>query len=326
MKLISLYFLLILALGCNKNDNESIGPDSDSDPGIEKGLLEDRKINVSGIERNYHLYIPQNPTNAPVVMLLHGNKSNNDEILGITGVKAPYKIWLDVAEQENIILIIPNGSEGSSGNNGWNDCRSDAEGNPDSSDVLFTSNLIDFVLNEYQANASKVFAVGTSNGGHMATRLAQEIPNKLKAFASIVASNPVNSQCTNSTIPISALIINGTDDPFLPYEGGQMVGNRGEVHSAQETIDYWVSRNQTATMAVVTDFQDIDTTDKCTVKKHLYINGANNTEVAFYEVIDGGHAEPSIAQRYSNLAKVILGEQNGDIEMANEVWGFFKNK
>ncbi|MDB4291975.1 prolyl oligopeptidase family serine peptidase [Maribacter sp.] len=327
MKLAPLFIVLILAFSCNKNDDAIENPNPDG-----KGLLENQKITVSGLERNYHLYIPQNPINAPIVLLFHGNKSNNDEIIGIDrsflnrDIKAPYKVWLTLAEQENIILVIPNGSEGSGGDNGWNDCRNDATGNPVSDDVLFSTDLIDFVVNQYEANAAKVYAVGTSNGGQMSIRLAHEIPNKLAAFAAVVAANPVDSQCANSTVPISALFMNGTEDPINPYAGGDMAGDRGKVFSAQETIDYWVDRNKIAATPITTDFTDTDTTDNCTVKKHLYTSGATNVEVAFYEVIGGGHTEPSIAERYGNLFKAIVKEQNGDIEMAEEVWNFFKNK
>ena len=320
MKNILFYWALIsLTVGCDK------GEDVDPLPG-EQGWHKNQTIPISGTSRNYHLYLPQDTSNAPMVILLHGNRSSNDELLGFTNVKAPYKIWEEIAAQENIILIVPNGTNGSSGHRGWNDCRNDASGNPDANDVLFIDNLIDFVLNEHQADASKVFAMGTSNGGHMAMRLAQEIPEKLSAFASIVASNPVNSQCTNATSPISALFMNGTEDPINPYEGGEMSGNRGEVLSGQATIDYWVNRNQTESTPTVTDLANTDTGDNSTVKKHLYSNGSNNTEVVFYEVIGGGHTEPSISERYGNLFKAVVGEQNGDIEMANEVWDFFKTK
>lgn len=320
MKSILLYLSLIaILLGCTKED------DSNPLPG-EQGWHKNQTIDVSGTSRNFHVYLPENVTNAPIVILLHGNRSNNDEIMGFTNVKAPYKTWEGIAQQENIILVAPNGTNGSSGHRGWNDCRNDASGNPDSNDVLFIDNLIDFILSEHQADGSKVFAVGTSNGGHMAMRLAQEIPGKLTAFAAIVASNPVNSQCTNSTVPISALFINGTEDPINPYEGGEMSSNRGKVLSGQETIAYWVNRNQTDTSPMISDFADTDTSDECTVKKHLYANGANNTQVAFLEVIGGGHTEPSIAERYGNLFKAVVKEQNGDIEMADEVWNFFKTK
>lgn len=320
MKLISLFTILILLIGCSKSDDEVDEPD------FEKGLLENQSITISGTDRNYHLYVPNNPTNAPIVFLFHANRSNYNLILGIgltanREIKAPYKRWINIAQQENIILVVPNGTD-----RGWNDCRNDATGNPNSDDVLFTSNLMDFVINKYQANSSKVFVVGTSNGGHMAMRLAQEIPDKLNAFAAVVAANPKNSQCTDATIPISALFMNGTDDDILPYDGGPMDCGRGDVFSAQETIDYWINRNGTDTTPIETNFTDTNTADDCTVKKHLYKNGTNNTEVALYEVTNGGHAEPSIAERYTDDFLSTLGNQNSDIEMANEVWNFFKTK
>ena len=319
MKNILFYLtILVLTITCTKEEESPL-------PG-EQGWHKNNSIDISGTSRNYHLYLPENTINAPMVVLLHGNRSSNDELMGFTNAKAPYKTWETIAAQENIILIVPNGTDGSSGHRGWNDCRSDAEGNPDVNDVLFIESVIDLVANEQNADDSKVFAVGTSNGGHMAMRLAQEIPEKLKAFAAIVASNPVNIQCTNATLPISALFMNGTEDPINPYEGGEMSGNRGEVLSSQETINYWVNRNQTDTTPVVSDLLDSNMNDDCTVKKYVYLNGMNNSEVAFYEIIGGGHTEPSILERYGALFKTVVKAQNGDIEMANEVWSFFETK
>lgn len=324
MKTIPIYFILLLVFASNQN---TITNNFLIEESFEKGLIKNQAIDISGLERNYHLYIPENPINAPIVMLFHGSRGSNDQLLGLNRAraKAPYKVWLDIAEHENIILIIPNGTKGNR-HNGWNDCRTDAEGNPKSNDVLFISQLLDSVITKYKANASKVFAIGTSNGGHMAMRLAQEMPEKLTAFAAIAASKPVNSTCVSSSIPISALIMNGTEDPILPYEGGQMIKKRGEVYATQETIDYWVKRNQTDTTPIITDITNKDTKDNCNIKKHLYINGDNNTEVLLYKVVNGGHTEPSISQRYSRFFKRIIGEQNGDIEMANEIWAFFKTK
>ncbi|MBK7098204.1 MAG: hypothetical protein IPH58_07425 [Sphingobacteriales bacterium] len=319
MKKISILFLTTLFLGCNKTKDPI-------QPVIEKGLFKNQTINISGTQRNYHLFIPDNTTNAPIVFLFHGNGSNYDDMLGLSGVKAPYKIWLDIAQQENVIVVVPNGTLGSSNSRGWNDCRNDALTNPLVDDVTFISNLIDFIKTKYNANTLKVFAMGTSNGGHLVIRLAQEIPAKVTAFASIVAANAVNSKCTNSTIKISALFMNGTNDPIMPYLGGQIASNRGEVFSTDNTIAYWVQRNATNPTPEITNINDLNTSDNSTVTKHLYKNGGSNTEVALYRVNDGGHTEPSIAQRYSPLFLLTVGNQNGDIEMAQEVWNFFKTK
>ena len=126
-------------------------------------------------------------------------------MLGLTGVKAPYKVWLDIANQEDLIIVVPNGTLSSLNTRGWNDCRNDAPRTPTVNDVDFTVVLLDHIKQKYNSNDAKVFAVGTSNGGHFANRLAQEIPHRITAFASIVASNAANSECSDATTNVSAL-------------------------------------------------------------------------------------------------------------------------
>lgn len=109
-------------------------------------------------------------------------------------------------------LAIPNGLYTSENEKGWNDCRSDAVTNSNADDVQFISNLIDKILTTYQANSDRTYISGSSNGGHMCIKLAQTIPQKITAFASIDAANSVNSECFNSTIPVSALFMNGTSE------------------------------------------------------------------------------------------------------------------
>lgn len=317
MKKIVIYLIAFLTLGCDRNE---LNHD------IEKGLLKYQIINVEGVDRNYHLYIPNDPLNAPVVFLFHGNGGSYDGMLGLSGAKAPYKEWINVASRENLIIVVPNGTLGSNDSRGWNDCRSDSQTNPTGNDVQFVIDLLDFIQAKYSSNHLKVFAVGTSNGGHFAIRLAQEIPNRITAFASIAASNAVNSECSSSTVKVSALFMNGTDDPIMPYDGGQMAYNRGEVFSTDNTVSYWVQRNATDISPEITDLADINTDDNSTITKYLYKNGGDGTEVALYQVIGGGHTEPSISERYSALYLSIVGHQNGDIEMADEIWTFFKNK
>ena len=317
LKKVTSFLLLLFILGCSKDE---------VNPEFEKGLLKNQTITVGGIERNYHLYIPNNTLNAPVVMLFHGNGGSYDDMLDLTGVKAPYTVWLDIALQENLIIVVPNGTLGSSNSRGWNDCRDDAPTNPNTNDVQFTIDLLDFLKTQYNSNDSKTYAVGTSNGGHFAIRLAQEIPNRLTAFASIVASNSVNSKCLKSTTHVSALFMNGTDDPILPYDGGQMASNRGEVFSTDNTISYWVQRNETDTTPEITELPNLNTDDGSTITEYLYKNGANGTEVGLYKVNNGGHTEPSLSERYSALFLLLVGNQNSDIEMANEIWDFFKTK
>ncbi len=157
----------------------------------------------------------------------------------------------------------------------------------------------------------------------MAMRLAEEMPDRIAAIGLIAASMPAHSECIAATTPVSALFMHGTNDPFAPYEGGPMVSDRGEILSIDESVAYWVARNGTDVDPVIETLTDSDPDEGSTVETARYSNGTNGTEVMRYKVIEGGHTEPSIQERYSNLVKSVLKEQNGDIEMAEEVWAFF---
>lgn len=308
--------LAILVLSCARENDIS----------IKTGLLTDQTLTISGKERKYILFVPSNYDNAPIVMLFHGHSSTMDQLIGASGETSPYKIWLDIAQQENILLAIPNGLYVSENEKGWNDCRADAPTNSKANDVQFVSLLIDHLISTYRANPKRVYANGTSNGGHFCIRLANEMPEKLTAFAAVAAANAVNSKCTNSTVPVTALLMNGTADPLLPFEGGSMIGNRGQVYSVAATVNYWVDRNKTEPTPEISVFPDITTSDNSTVEKRIFKNGAGNSEVAFYRITGGGHTEPSKSVRYRTVLTNRLGNQNGDIEMADEIWSFFKDK
>jgi polyhydroxybutyrate depolymerase len=163
--------------------------------------------------------------------------------------------------------------------------------------------------------------VGTSNGGHFVMRLAQDLPERITAFASIVAAGPANSKCTTSTIPVSALFMNGTADPLVPYLGGNT--ENGSVLSTDSSIAYWVKRNGTKDTPIITEFPQKSSSK---VISYLYAQGLNGTEVMLYKVEGGGHIEPSRRERYSFLWTAFVGTQNGDIESAEEIWSFFKGK
>jgi len=284
-------------------------------------LQTNQQINIDGITRTYHLYNPSQTVNKPIVFLFHGNGGSADGIAGLTKVKAPYLPWFDIAKKEELILVIPNGMIGPEKSQGWNDCRNDAPRIPAFDDVGFINVLLDTLQQSLRYDIRKVYMVGTSNGGHFVMRLAQDMPERITAFASIVASGPASSKCNTSAIPVSALFMNGTADPLVPYAGG--ITENGSVISTDSSIAYWVKRNGTQTIPTITQFPS---SGNSTVLSYHYQHGMNDTEVILYKVVNGGHIEPSRRERYSFLWTSFAGTQNGDIESADEIWKFFKEK
>lgn len=323
IELLVLFFFAIF-VGCSSADDTQ----EPEPPKLQYGLIKNNKLTVSEVERDYILYVPENQNNSAIAILLHGKSDTAEGLLGVSDANrnTPYRPWLDIAEQNNIILIVPNGTLDDSDVQGWNDCRGDGSGNPNIDDVAFIREVLRTTKETYSVDDSRIYVQGTSNGGHLALRLTQEMPMEITAAAAIIAAMPAASECEDADDPVSVLFMNGTEDPIMPYEGGGMSFNRGTVLSTDESVAYWISRNETETNASETFLPDLDDGDNSTVVVSTYANGRNGTEVVLYSIVNGGHTEPSKQERYNGLFTLFTGNQNADIEMAVEVWSFFRNK
>ena len=237
---------------------------------LQRGL----QLKVDGTVRHYDLYLPDHATSdmRPLVILYHGHMGDSDVMTGANDRPAPYKLWLKLAQRNNFIVAIPTGDKGIDGYRGWNDCRADTTTNPTSDDVAFTLQLIEAINQQTPVDRHRIYATGTSNGGNMAIRLAMEVPEKFAAVAAIVASNPVKNKCKQTRKPISILFMNGTADPLLPYQGGQVgkqSAGRGLAMSVQDTLRYWRDVDKTESQPSVYNFPDIETHDESVLPNQL---------------------------------------------------------
>ena len=160
----------------------------------------------------------------------------------------------------------------------------------------------------------------------MVLRLAAEASKSYAAVAAIAAANPLAGFSKKPDRPISVLLMNGTKDRICPYNGGRIAGDRGAVQSTDKSIEYWVEHNDCGRRAVTHQFLDKANQDRSIVLSKTYKNRSSHAEVKLYQITGGGHTEPSIEQGYSRIFLVLVGPQNRDIEMADEVWSFFKRK
>ncbi len=294
-------------------------------------LVKNRVLTIDSLNRTYDVFLPDLNTREarPLVLLLHGHFGDADVMTGENNKKAPYKVWLSIAKREGWYLVIPDGEYGSDNYRGWNDCRENTEINPTTDDVRFLNSLVDTISSEYPIDQNRIYVHGTSNGGIMGYRLAQESGDKYRAIAAIVASMPEKNKCLETKQPVSVLVMNGTQDPILPYQGGRIgrresdQKERGSVLSTSATIKYWLNNNEITSRPIRKVLPNLSKRDGSKVHVKQYTGGRNNTEVVLYEIRGGGHTEPSLTQHYRRLYKLVVGKQNKDIEMAEEVWKFF---
>jgi polyhydroxybutyrate depolymerase len=66
--------------------------------------------------------------------------------------------------------------------------------------------------------------------------------------------------------------------------------------------------------------------DPTRATRFVWGNDPHKLQVKLLKIDNGGHAEPSISKRTGWLLTKFLGPQNGDVELAEEVWEFFKDK
>jgi len=282
-----------------------------------------------GLDRTMWYYVPFNlPTNgASLVLVLHGGGGN-----GLVTMGSDYEErWNRIADQEKFVVLYPEGrlDPGATLMYHWNDCRADItipQADSTEDDVGYFEMLIDWAQSTYSVNTNKVYIAGHSNGGLMVLRAAAETGHRYAAAACVIGNRAATNECAAATVPVPMLIMNGTDDPLIPNEGGCATScgsGRGMVTSTADTISYWTNVNQTVGAPVVTNLPDINTNDSSTVTVTTYAQGIDNAEVVYYRINGGGHTVPGFDP--DPFYQGFVGNRNKDIRAADEIWDFFKN-
>ncbi len=288
-----------------------------------RGELLEGSIEVDDLQRRYEAYIPPNlAPGSPLLFILHG--SGMDPASMRDGIGWRFA-WL--ADREGFAIVWPAGFEKE-----WDGCRAPGVTQADRrnlDDVGMVVELIDRFEREHRIDRRRVYAAGFSNGGSMAYRLATDEPTRFAAVAAISAQvpEPENSKCLAPKGPVSVLIMNGTADPIVPWEGGEAslfgFSSRGQVKSTRETVAHWLAVNAVADEPEVTSFPDRDPDDGSTVtRSHWGVSGGD--EVVLYTVHNGAHTVPGGPELGSRwLTAKYVGSTNRDIDAPDEIWRFF---
>jgi polyhydroxybutyrate depolymerase len=281
-------------------------------------LLKDT-IEYNGIQRGFLIYMPDGDISGrPVFMVLHGSRGTGKD------VREQSSYQFDVmADSEKFIVLYPNGYK-----KHWNGCRSapqDKAHKKDIDDVGFLTALVEMCSNRWQTDSSRVYAVGFSNGGHMCFRLAIEAPDRIAAIAAVAASMPAPgwSKCSAPQKKIPVMIINGTEDPINPFEGGMVkllfLIKKGEVLSSMDSARAWLPDDDPGKNPVVEQIVDRNTSDNT----HVELLTWPGSQVRLCIIHGGGHTIPG-GDQY--LPVSLVGRTSRDINIAEEIWSFFVSK
>ncbi|MEQ9362781.1 MAG: PHB depolymerase family esterase, partial [Leptospirales bacterium] len=230
------------------------------------------ELTHDGRDRSYILHRPAGaaPNAAdprPLLIVMHGGGGDARGVVDITRGR-----FNELADAENFYVVYPTGFDKS-----WNDGRVDLRSTAHREmidDVDFLKRVIASVAGEYAIDSGRIFSTGISNGGFMSMRLACELSDTVRAVAPVTAqlSQDLLSACKPRRA-VGVLLVNGTDDPIVPYDGGTIEllwTKRGEILSTDDTLRFWAERNRCSKRPVVVELPDADPEDETRVDRVSY--------------------------------------------------------
>lgn len=318
-------FLAAVAIFCLlRNDSAQARLISAAPPHLTSSVT--GRLKAGGLLRTYRLYVPKafnKSKPVPLIIALHGGGGSGENMEAFTVGR-----FNELAEQEGFLVVYPDAVKYRLAKRNWNDGRGilrypAQRDNVD--DVGFIRALIDKLIAEYNVDPHRVYATGPSNGGIMTLRLGCELSDKLAAIAPVIGSiaEPLAATC-RPTHALPMLMINGTDDPLISWEGGYvhfLKQQLGKVVSVADTVNFWVKRDGCALPPEVSRLPDLDPDDGTRIRREIYPSCQEGLAVILYAVEGGGHTWPG-AYQYASPSLVGLTSQ--DINACDVIWGFFK--
>lgn len=276
-----------------------------------------KSLAVTGSPRTYRLFVPATaPTDRPMplVLVFHGGGGDGSKVERMTGLS-------DLGRREGFIVAYPDGL-----NHQWNDGRS-AESTQSHrqkvDDVGFIDALLDDLLRNHPIDRRRIYACGMSNGGIFCHYLGAKLADRLAAIAPVAGglADPFERQFSPVN-PVSVCIIQGTDDPLVPYHGGDVARNRGRIIDTDETVRRWLLRDDCTGEPARSTLPDRDASDGCRVRKSEWTSCRPGIAVVLYVIDGGGHAWPGGAQY---LPQWVIGRVCRDFSATEIIWDFFRH-
>ncbi|HLF92783.1 MAG TPA: PHB depolymerase family esterase, partial [Planctomycetota bacterium] len=174
-------------------------------------------LKVGALDRTYILHVPPSlPKDrpAPLVLVFHGGGGQGKQMEGFTGFSA-------LSDKEGFIVGYPDGLE-----KNWYDGRvveASRAHREKIDDLAFVDALIDEIGRRHPVDPKRIYATGISNGAFFSHWLAAHRSARIAAIAPVVGGmSPALAESFKPEGPVSVLILQGTEDPLVPYSGGEI--------------------------------------------------------------------------------------------------------
>lgn len=161
----------------------------------------------------------------PLLISLHG--------AGVNGrVQAGFFRLISVVDQQQFVLVYPDGI-----NSVWNATDACCDPTQSVDDVGYISSLIEEALATYNTDPRRVYLMGHSNGAFLSFRMACERSDLITGIVALAGATFENPEdCTPSELPVSALVVHGTDDPTVLFDGGDLLAPHPSAPTTVERV------------------------------------------------------------------------------------------
>jgi len=270
------------------------------------------QLESGGQTRTFLVHLPKNYDSArhwPVVFVLHGGGGQGRGMDVLTHFN-------NFADRNGIIAVYPDGLT-----RGWNDGRVTRRLAPRiADDVAFISAILDKLESEYSIDSARVFATGISNGGFMSFRLGCDLAPRIAAIAPVAAalSKDLEKSC-HPARPVPILMINGTDDPLVPYHGGEVIADGGAIYSAEVSAQKWAQTNGCAS-SPKSEITAPKSANGLATRITHYSDCKSGADVELFSVEGGGHTWPG---GFQYLPEGIIGKTSRELDANEVIWKFF---
>ena len=275
-------------------------------------------VMYDGRERPYRLHFPPGYTpekRYPLVLALHGGGGAGESFDAQTTAGTLSR----AADELGVVLCFPEGIERT-----WLDPRPGSQA-PHAVDpgyhVGYFRVLLDHLEGSVGVDPDRVYATGISNGGMMSLMLAIGRSDRVAAVAPVTANLREPQIGLRPEHPVSLLLINGTLDPLVPYDGGEVVvfgKQRGRVVATTQTLAVFREANGCAAEPAVEMLPDADPGDGTRVVQSTWTGG--RAVVRLLEVQGGGHTWPG---GHAYLGEGMVGKVSRDLDASRVILEFF---
>jgi polyhydroxybutyrate depolymerase len=258
--------------------NEETDASTVDAPAERSSLVVDRPYDV----RTPSTYDANVPT--PLVVLLHGYTAT-------AKIQDGYFLMSALAERKNFLLALPDGTVNPLGENFWNATDACCDGYTSGvDDVAYLKAVIEDMKSRFNVDPKRIYAVGHSNGGFMAHRLACDLSADIAGIVSLAGGVYADASKCSPVEPVAVLQVHGDQDETVIYEGGAALYPTGAAYpSAKNTAATWAKKNGCSADLTDTGTKlDLDTQlagAETTVARHACTKGA----AELWTIVGGPH-------------------------------------